>query len=165
MLVVFTCVYWCTMRFLYQMMLMSVYQEHDGCHYRNRTWCPFWRTWVHPDVEWFCLVIVLYVLRFTASDYPFVIFKWLAISLPVLRFTTFEYPFDILKRLAIVLCVVRFTASDYSFGIFSFYLSSLCVVYISQFMWYSKACGSYQDFLDRGLLLTRKLLNQGFLLV
>jgi hypothetical protein len=28
---------------------------------------------------------------------------------------------------------------------------------------YSRACGSYQDFLDRGLLLTRKLLNQGFL--
>jgi hypothetical protein len=30
---------------------------------------------------------------------------------------------------------------------------------------YPRACGSYQDFLDRGLLLTRKLLNQGFLLV
>ena len=30
---------------------------------------------------------------------------------------------------------------------------------------YSRACGSYQDFLDRGLLLTRKLLNQGFLLI
>ena len=27
------------------------------------------------------------------------------------------------------------------------------------------ACGSYWDFFDRGLLLTRKLLNQGFLLV
>ena len=27
------------------------------------------------------------------------------------------------------------------------------------------ACGSYQDFLDRGFLLTRKLLNQRFLLV
>ena len=26
-------------------------------------------------------------------------------------------------------------------------------------------CGSYQDFRDRGLLLTRKVLNQGFLLV
>jgi hypothetical protein len=30
---------------------------------------------------------------------------------------------------------------------------------------YSRACGSYQDFLDRGFLLTRKLLNQGFLLL
>jgi len=31
-------------------------------------------------------------------------------------------------------------------------------------LWYSRACDSYQDFLDRGLLLTRKLLNQGLLL-
>ena len=38
-------------------------------------------------------------------------------------------------------------------------------VYISPFIRYSRACGSYQDFLDRGLLLTRKLLSQGFLLV
>jgi hypothetical protein len=38
-------------------------------------------------------------------------------------------------------------------------------VYISQLIRYSKACGSYQDFLERGLLLTRKLLNQGFLIV
>jgi len=38
-------------------------------------------------------------------------------------------------------------------------------VYISKFIRYSRACGSYQDFLDRGLLLTRNLLNQGFLLV
>jgi hypothetical protein len=37
--------------------------------------------------------------------------------------------------------------------------------YISQMIRYSRACGSYQDFLDIGLLLTRKLLNQGFLLV
>ena len=32
-------------------------------------------------------------------------------------------------------------------------------------MRYSRACGSYRDFLDRGLLLTRTPLNQGFLLV
>ena len=32
-------------------------------------------------------------------------------------------------------------------------------------MRYSRACGPYQDFLDGGLLLTRTLLNQGFLLV
>jgi hypothetical protein len=38
-------------------------------------------------------------------------------------------------------------------------------IYISQLIRYSRACGSYQDFLDRGLLLTRKLLNQMFLLV
>jgi hypothetical protein len=40
-----------------------------------------------------------------------------------------------------------------------------CGVYISPLIRYSRACGSYQDFLDRGLLLTRKLLNQGFLFV
>jgi len=38
-------------------------------------------------------------------------------------------------------------------------------VYISQLIRYSTACGSYQDFLDRGFVLTRKLLKQGFLLV
>jgi hypothetical protein len=30
---------------------------------------------------------------------------------------------------------------------------------------YSRACGSYHDFLNWGLLLARKLLNQRFLLV
>jgi hypothetical protein len=38
-------------------------------------------------------------------------------------------------------------------------------VYISQLIRYSRACSFYQDFPDRGLLLTRRLLNQGFLLV
>jgi hypothetical protein len=38
-------------------------------------------------------------------------------------------------------------------------------VCISQMIRYSRACGFYQDFLDRGLLLTRKILNQGLLLV
>ena len=34
-------------------------------------------------------------------------------------------------------------------------------VYISQMIRYSRACGSYQDFLNRGLLLTRKLWTRG----
>jgi hypothetical protein len=38
-------------------------------------------------------------------------------------------------------------------------------VYLSRLIQYSRACGTYHDFLDRGLLLTRKLLNQWFLLV
>ena len=38
-------------------------------------------------------------------------------------------------------------------------------VYISWLIRYPRACGSYQDFLDRGLLLTRKLSTQWFLLV
>ena len=54
--------------------------------------------------------------------------------------------------------------------IFPFVCSNIPVVpaygvYISQLIRYSTACVSYQDFLDRELLLTRKLLNQGFLLV
>ena len=38
-------------------------------------------------------------------------------------------------------------------------------IIISQLIQYSKACGSYHNFLDRRLLLTRKLLNEGFLSV
>ena len=38
-------------------------------------------------------------------------------------------------------------------------------VYNSQLIRYSRACGSYQDFLDRVLLLTKNLLNQGYLFV
>jgi hypothetical protein len=38
-------------------------------------------------------------------------------------------------------------------------------VYITQLIRYVRACGSYQDFLGRELLLIRNLPNQGFLLV
>ena len=38
-------------------------------------------------------------------------------------------------------------------------------VYISQLIRYSRACNSYHDFLDKGFLLTKMLLDQGFLLV
>ena len=38
-------------------------------------------------------------------------------------------------------------------------------VYISPLIRNTRACGSYYDFLDRVLLLTRKLLNQRFLVV
>jgi len=36
-------------------------------------------------------------------------------------------------------------------------------VYMSQLIRYSRTCNSYQDFLRRSVLLTRKLLNQGFI--
>jgi len=36
-------------------------------------------------------------------------------------------------------------------------------VYMSQLIRYSITCNSYQDFLHRSVLLTRKLLNQGFM--
>ena len=58
---------------------------------------------------------------------------------------------------------------DFNFPIvnFSFICSNIPAapaygVYISQSIRYSRDCGSYQDFLDRGLLLTKKLQNQGF---
>jgi hypothetical protein len=38
-------------------------------------------------------------------------------------------------------------------------------LYFSQLIRYSRAYGSYDDFIDKGLLLTRKLPNQGFLVV
>jgi hypothetical protein len=61
---------------------------------------------------------------------------------------------------------------DFNFPIvnFPFICSNIPAVpaygaYISQMMRYSRACGSYQYLRDRRLLLRRKLLNQGFLLV
>jgi len=38
-------------------------------------------------------------------------------------------------------------------------------IYISQLIRHSRVCGSYQNFLDRWLLLTRKLGNHGLILV
>jgi hypothetical protein len=62
--------------------------------------------------------------------------------------------------------------ADFNFPIvnFPFICSNILAapaygVYISQLIRYSRACGSYQDFLDRRLLLTRKPLSQGFPLV
>jgi len=67
--------------------------------------------------------------------------------------------------MAIVLSILPpCKTSDYFFAIFE-PAAPTCGVYISQLIRYSRACGSYQDFLDRGLLLTRMLLNQVFLLV
>ena len=63
---------------------------------------------------------------------------------------------------------------DFSFPIVNFpFLSSNILAaptyrvyrYISQLIRYSRACISYHDFLDKGLLLTRKLLNQEFQMV
>ena len=54
---------------------------------------------------------------------------------------------------------------DFNFPIMNFPAAPAYGVYICQVIRYSRTCASYQDFLDRGLLLTRKLLNQGFLLV
>jgi len=50
---------------------------------------------------------------------------------------------------------------DFNFPIVDFYLYG---VYVSQLIRFSRACRSYDSF-DWRLLLTRKLLNQGFLVV
>ena len=62
---------------------------------------------------WYLLTIVLSVLRFTASDYPFGIF-W---PLYCLSFDL-RFRLPLWYLLTIVLSVLRFTASDYPFGIF-----------------------------------------------
>jgi hypothetical protein len=71
-------------------------------------------------------------------------------------------------------CLMRIKdqRDDFNFAIvnFQFICSDIPAepaygVYISQLIRYSRACGSYQAFIDRGLLLTRKLPNQGFLLL
>ena len=59
----------------------------------------------------------------------------------------------------------HFPIVNFQFIWSSILVASVYGVYISQLIRYSRACGSYMDFLDRGLLITRKLLNQGFLLV
>ena len=49
-----------------------------------------------------------------------------------------------------------------TFHIYSTIIWCLCIyIYISVKIRYARACGSYQDFLDRGLLLTRKCRIKG----
>jgi hypothetical protein len=59
----------------------------------------------------------------------------------------------------------NFPIENFSFICSNIQAASAYGLYISQLIQYSRACGSYQDFLDRGPLLTRKLLNLRFLLV
>ena len=81
---------------------------------------------------------------------------------------------DVVDRIYPIVLEIKDTTytDDFNFPIvnFSFICSNIPAapaygVYISQLIRYSRACGSYQDFLDRGWLLTRKLLNQGCVLV
>ena len=58
------------------------------------------------------------------------------------------------------------TISIFPLWTFHLYVAATAYgVYISQLIRYSRACGSNHDFLGRGLILTMKLLNQGFLLI
>ena len=66
---------------------------------------------------------------------------------------------------------IYYKRDDFIFPLWTFPLyvatfqQHLHMEYISLLIRYSRACGSYQYLHDRGLLLTQKLLNQGFLLV
>jgi len=57
---------------------------------------------------------------------------------------------------SILICILRFTCIS---------LDETVKIYISQLIRYSGAYSSYQNFLDIGLMLTRKILNQRFLMV
>jgi hypothetical protein len=62
--------------------------------------------------------------------------------------------------------ILNFPIMNFPFICSNIPAASAYGIYISQLIQYAtRACGSYHDFLDRGLLLTRTLLNQGFLLV
>jgi len=59
---------------------------------------------------------------------------------------------------------------DFNYPIFNYHFldsntpsSPAYGVYMSQLIRYSRICNSYHDFLLRSVLLTRKLLNQGFI--
>jgi hypothetical protein len=76
------------------------------------------------------------------------------------------------KKLSFSIVYKQFISITWSFPIanFPFICSNIPAApaygaYISQLIRYSRACGSYLDFLDIGLLLTRTLLTEGFLLV
>ena len=76
---------------------------------------------------------------------------------------------EIERQLRRKLCEIR---DDFNFPIVNFPLKCCNIpaapafgVYISQLIRYSRACGSYQDFLDRGLLLARKLPSQGLTVI
>jgi hypothetical protein len=71
-------------------------------------------------------------------------------------------------RILITLCYLQalWNTCDFSYFICSnISASPAYVVYISQSIQYYRTWGYYHDFLDKWILLTRKLLNQGFLVV
>jgi hypothetical protein len=60
---------------------------------------------------------------------------------------------------------ISYTSENFPFICSNIPAAPAYEVFISQLIRYSRACGSYQDFLHRGLLLTSNLLNQGFILI
>ena len=81
----------------------------------------------------YVLAIVLCVLRFTASDYPFkLFFVFMFLQLYCVffgvRLLITPSSFSCLYVLTIVLCVLRFTASDYPLKLFLSLCSCHCIV-------------------------------------
>jgi hypothetical protein len=73
-----------------------------------------------------------------------------------------RYPFKIMtSTLMSEYLIVYLDTTEFVLVLNEIYTST----YISQLIQYSRGFGSYHDFLDGRLLLTRKLLNQRFLLV
>ena len=67
---------------------------------------------------------------------------------------TFSYIFTIIRKLTEI--------QNFPFISSNIPAASAYGIYISQLIIYCRACGCYHDFPDRGLLLTRKLLNQRY---
>jgi len=59
--------------------------------------------------------------------------------------------------------ILTFLSSIIPFSIVTSRHSPAYGVYMSQLIRYSRTCNSYHDFQHRSILLTRKLLNQGFI--
>ena len=72
---------------------------------------------------------------------------------------------DIEDRLSTNLYDKRDDYGDFFLYVATFQQHPTCGVYITQLIRHSRSCGSYHALLDGGLLATRKLLNQRFLVV
>ena len=60
---------------------------------------------------------------------------------------------------------INFSIANFPFICSNITAASAYGVYIFPLIQYYSVCGSYHEFLDRWLLLTKKLLNQGFLVI
>jgi len=59
--------------------------------------------------------------------------------------------------------VFTFPIVNFSFISSNFLVAHVYGVYVSQLIWYYRACTHDSDFLDRAQLLTQKLIRQGYL--
>jgi len=110
---------------------------------------------VYPSFSYGCWslsIILSILLSLTAADYAFGIFK---------RFVKISNVWAVMY----VKCFINIAIMNFLFICSNIPAVLAYEVYLSQLIRYSRACGSHHDLPDRGLLLTMKLLNQGFLVV